>query len=62
MENNIDTLKKLEVIYKSKFELEERRKSIPKYLEMKKFRLKNYLKFLLICNKSLRNIKKKTLL
>ncbi len=62
MENNIDTLKKLEIIYKSKFELEERRKSIPRYLEMKKFRLKNYRKLLLIYKKSLRNIKKKTLL
>ncbi len=62
MENNIDTLKKLEIIYKSKFELEERRKSIPRYLEMKKFRLKNYRKPLLIYKKSLRNIKKKTLL
>ncbi len=46
MENNIDTLKKLEVIYKSKFELEERRKSIPKYLEAKKNQIEELSKVL----------------
>ncbi|WKC88351.1 zinc ribbon domain-containing protein [Borreliella japonica] len=47
MENNIDTLKKLEVIYKSKFELEERRKSVPKYLEMKKIQIEELSKVLI---------------
>ncbi len=46
MENNIDILKKLEVIYKSKFELEERRKSIPKYLEAKKNQIEELSKVL----------------
>ncbi len=47
MENNIDTLKKLEIIYKSKFELEERRKSIPRYLEMKKIQIEELSKALI---------------
>ncbi|UER67858.1 zinc ribbon domain-containing protein [Borrelia sp. BU AG58] len=36
MESNIDILKNLEGIYKAKFSLEERQKSIPRYLQVKK--------------------------
>ncbi|WKC58249.1 zinc ribbon domain-containing protein [Borrelia sp. P9F1] len=36
MESNIDILKNLEGIYKARFKLEERQKSIPKYLQVKK--------------------------
>ncbi|BCR22122.1 zinc ribbon domain-containing protein [Borrelia sp. HM] len=36
METNIDILKNLEGIYKARFELEERQKTIPRYLQAKK--------------------------
>ncbi|WP_041177745.1 MULTISPECIES: zinc ribbon domain-containing protein [Borrelia] len=39
MESNIDILRNLEGIYKSKFELEERQRNIPKYLQTKKVQI-----------------------
>ncbi|ETZ18897.1 Zn binding protein [Borrelia duttonii CR2A] len=39
VESNIDILRNLEGIYKSKFELEERQRNIPKYLQTKKVQI-----------------------
>ena len=39
METNIDILKNLEGIYKARFELEERQKTIPRYLQAKKAKI-----------------------
>ncbi|UGQ16365.1 MULTISPECIES: zinc ribbon domain-containing protein [unclassified Borrelia] len=46
MESNIDILKNLEGIYKTRFELEERQKSIPKYLQVKKSQIDELIEVL----------------
>ncbi|ASQ29449.1 hypothetical protein CDQ96_03560 [Borrelia miyamotoi] len=46
METNIDILKNLEGIYKARFELEERQKNIPRYLQAKKAQIDELIRSL----------------
>ncbi|QFP41663.1 hypothetical protein F9Y90_00685 [Borrelia miyamotoi] len=46
METNIDILKNLEGIYKARFELEERQRNIPRYLQAKKAQIDELIRSL----------------
>ncbi|AHH04691.1 hypothetical protein BmHG_00730 [Borrelia miyamotoi] len=46
METNIDILKNLEGIYKARFELEEKQKNIPRYLQAKKAQIDELIRSL----------------